>query len=39
MPAGKHAVEFDAAELSSGVYFYVMRAGSYQKTLRMAVVK
>jgi hypothetical protein len=39
MPAGKHAVEFNAGDLSSGVYFYTLRAGEFEKTLRMVVVR
>ena len=39
MPAGKYAVEFNATDLSSGVYFYTMKAGEFQKTLRMVVVR
>jgi hypothetical protein len=56
MPAGKHAVEFNArlppvllsnlklnfggqaADLSSGVYFYTLIAGVFEKTLRMVMV-
>jgi hypothetical protein len=47
MPVGKHAVEFNAADLPSGVYFYTLRvtsgqalrAGEFEKTLRMVVVR
>lgn len=39
MPAGNHYVEFNAADLSSGIYFCVMRTGGYQKSIRIAVVK
>jgi hypothetical protein len=39
MPAGKHAVEFNAEGLSSGVYIYMLRAGGFEKTLRMVVVR
>ena len=47
MPAGKHAVEFNAEDLSSGVYFYILRVtnlgsigqSGFEKTLRMVVIK
>ncbi len=39
MPAGKHAVEFNAADLSSGVYFCIFRTEGFEKTMRMVVVK
>jgi hypothetical protein len=39
MPAGKHAVEFNVTDLSSGVYFYTLRAGEFEKTLRMMVMR
>ncbi len=47
MPAGKHEAEFNAEDLSSGVYFYTLRVTSgqalraegFEKTLRMVVVR
>jgi photosystem II stability/assembly factor-like uncharacterized protein len=39
MSAGKHEVEFNATDLSSGVYFYTLRAGEFAKTLSMVVVR
>ena len=39
MPAGKHAVEFNATDLPSGVYFYTLRAEGFEKTMTMVVVK
>ena len=39
MPAGKHAVEFNAEGLSSGVYIFTLKAGGFGKTLRMVVVR
>ena len=39
MPAGKHLVEFNAADLPSGVYFYRLKTGEFEKTLRMVMVR
>ena len=37
--AGKHEVQFDASELSSGVYFYRLDAGSVSITKKMVFMK
>ena len=37
--AGKHNVSFDASNLSSGVYFYTLRAGDYTATKKMMLLK
>lgn len=37
--AGYHQVEFNAAELPSGVYFYQLRAGDFVKTKKMILMK
>ena len=37
--AGKHEVQFDASELSSGVYFYKLDAGSVSLTKKMVFMK
>ena len=37
--AGYYVYDFDASALSSGVYIYKMTAGSFEKTLRMMVIK
>ncbi len=37
--AGQHRVQVDASELSSGVYFYRINAGSYSESRKMTVVK
>ncbi|MDZ7302537.1 MAG: carbohydrate binding domain-containing protein [candidate division KSB1 bacterium] len=38
-PAGVYQVTLDAAHLSSGVYFYTLKAGSFVETKRMTLVK
>ncbi len=30
-PAGEYEVEFNAANLPSGIYFYQLKAGEYQR--------
>ena len=37
--AGYHEVKFDASGLSSGVYFYRLRAGDFVETKRLLVMK
>jgi hypothetical protein len=37
--AGVHAITFDASSLSSGVYFYRLRAGDAVETKRMVLLK
>jgi len=39
MPAGNHAVNFDASALASGIYYYKLNAGSFSKVERMTLVK
>ena len=38
-PAGSYRATFDASALTSGTYFYVLRAGSFTATRKMALVK
>jgi uncharacterized pyridoxamine 5'-phosphate oxidase family protein len=37
--AGLHEVEFNASDMSSGVYFYTLKAGSYSATKKMIFMK
>jgi hypothetical protein len=38
-PAGVFTVHVDASRLSSGIYFYTMKAGSYQAIKKMILLK
>lgn len=37
--AGNHTVNFDASKLSSGVYFYTIKAGEFRSTKKMLLIK
>ena len=37
--AGSHNVQFDAAQLPTGLYFYVLRSGSFSSTHKMLLMK
>ena len=37
--AGYKSVEFSAAQLSSGVYFYRLQAGAFVETKRLLILK
>lgn len=39
LPAGFYTVRFDGAQLSSGVYFYRMKAGDFNITKKLLLVK
>ncbi len=39
MTSGSHEVSFDAADISSGIYFYVLRSGSYMMQRKMVLIK
>ena len=39
MPAGNHAVNFDARHLAGGVYFYQINANNFTQTRKMLLVK
>jgi len=38
-PAGSYEIEFNASKLSSGTYFYQLRAGSFLETKKMILMK
>lgn len=39
MPAGIHELKFDARQLSSGVYIYMIKAGDFLSTKKMLLLK
>jgi hypothetical protein len=39
MSAGRHAIEFDGANLASGIYFVHLRHGQQTKTIKIALLQ
>jgi len=39
LAAGSHQVEFNAQNLSSGIYFYRIEAGEFQDVKKMILIK
>ena len=39
MKAGSHKVTFDANDLSAGIYFYSLKAGSFTEMKKMTLIK
>jgi hypothetical protein len=37
--AGSYSVKFDASDLVAGIYFYTLRAGEFQQTKKLIVIK
>ena len=38
-PAGSYEIDFNAAKLSSGIYFYALQAGSYSQTKKLILMR
>jgi hypothetical protein len=38
-PAGRYVIEFDASDLSSGMYIYTLRANGYSNSKKMLLMK
>jgi hypothetical protein len=38
-PAGNYYISLDAKNLTSGIYFYTIRAGEFEQTKKMILMK
>jgi len=39
LPKGKHSIAFEAEDITSGIYFYVMKTSEYQAVRKMVLLK
>ena len=39
MSAGEHSIRWDASGCSAGVYFYKVKAGKFERTMKMTLVR
>jgi hypothetical protein len=37
--AGKHSLHYEARDISSGIYFYVLRASNFIQTKKMVLIR